>query len=176
MKRIFFNKYDSSGKFPDGRAKLDVHFRSSDGEEYVWTPDWEKGTRNFFLEAYRIEKLNVPTSPEVKQFKKTALEVLNREEQEEDQINFKLVGMTLGESLKWQASVNQINRAASVIFDFASTPHNMESITSVRSQTIYNWVMSLSEQPISESKKSQLLRQFINTLTPEDSSLRKLID
>ena len=176
MNRIFFDKYDSSGKFPDKRVKLDIYFRSSDGKKYVWTPDWERGTRNFFLEAYRIEKLNVPKSSEVKQFKRTAMEVLSDDEQEEDPTNYKLVGMTLGEGLKYETSVNQINRAASIIFNFAYVSHNIDSITSVRSQTIYDWVMSLSKQPISVNKKLKLLRQFINALTSEDSPLRKLID
>ena len=176
MKRIFFDKYDSSGKFPDGRVKLDVYFHSSDGEKYVWTPDWEKGTRHFFLEAYRIEKLNVPVSPQVEQFKEIAMEVLSEEEQQGDQINFKLVGIRLGEGLKGQTTINEINRMASVVFDFDVSPHPHTSITSSRSQTIYDWVMTLSEQPISQEGKSQLLKQFIDTLTPEDSPLRKLIE
>jgi len=98
-KRIFFDKYDSSGKFPDGRVKLDVYFRSSDGEQYVWTPEWERGTRQFFLEAYRIEKLNVPKSPERERFKQVAEEVLREEEQEKPDINFKPISIELGEGL-----------------------------------------------------------------------------
>ncbi|MBA7611436.1 hypothetical protein ES703_18660 [subsurface metagenome] len=175
MKRVFFDKYDSSGKFPDGRAKLDVYFRSSDGEKYVWTPDWERGTRHFFLEAYRIEKLNRPESPERERFKEVAAEVLTEEEKEKERINFKLIAIQLGEGLKGQTSVNEINRMASVVFNFDISPHPHDSITSIRSQMIYSWVMTLSEQPISEEKKLQLLKQFINLLTPEGSPLRKLV-
>ena len=108
MKRIFFNRYDSSGKFPDERVKLDVYFRSSDGEQYVWTPDWSKGTRHFFLEAYRIEKLNVPKSPERERFKQVAEEVLCEEEQEKPEINFKRMAIELGEELKNHTSLNEI--------------------------------------------------------------------
>jgi hypothetical protein len=174
VKRIFFDKYDSSGKFPDGRVKLDVYFYSSDGEKYVWTPEWEKGTRQFFLEAYRIEKLNVPKSPERERFKQVAEEVLHEEEQKEEQINWKLIAIRLGQGLR-DIPVNEINRMASAVFDFDVSPHPHANITSVRSQTVYDWVVSLSEQPISEEKKSQLLKQFIEALTPEDSPLRKLI-
>jgi len=175
VKRIFFEKYDSSGKFPDGRAKFDVYFQSSDRGKYVWTPDWEKGTRQFFLEAFRIEKLNVPSGPEIEQFKKTAMEVLEEEEQKKERINFKLIAIQLGEGLKNQTVINEINRMASVVFNFDSSPHPHNSITSSRSQTIYDWVMTLSEQPISEFTKKNLLKQFISYLTPEDSPLRKLI-
>ena len=176
MKRIYFDKYDSSGKFPDGRVKLDVHFHSSDGEGYVWTPDWERGTRHFFLEAYRIEKLNRPESPERERFKEVAAKVINEEEQKKEQINFKMIGVQLGEGLKGQTTVNEISRMASAVFHFDVSSHPHASITSIRSQTIYSWVMTLSKQPISEEKKLQLLEQFINLLTPEDSPLRKLIE
>ena len=175
MKRIFFDKYDSSGKFPDGRVKLDVYLRSSDGEKYVWTPDWERGTRHFFLEAYRIERLNRPESPERERFKEIATEVLSEEEQEKERINFKLIALELGQGLISQTTVNEIGRMASVVFNFDIVPHPHDSITSTRSQIIYSWVMTLSEQPISEEKKLHLLKQFINLLTPEDSPLRKLI-
>ncbi len=174
MKRIFFDRYDSSGKFPDGRAKLDVYFQSSDGTNFVWTPEWEK-TRNFFLEAYRIERLNMPQSPERERFRKVAEQVLHEEEQEKEWINFKLIAFQLGEGLKYMTSINEIGRMASAVFDFNVSPHPHTSITSVRSQTVYNWVMTLSEQPISQEKKTQLLKQFIDALTPEDSPLRKLI-
>jgi hypothetical protein len=175
VKRIFFDKYDSSGKFPDGRVKLDVHFHSSDGERYVWTPDWERGTRHFFLEGYRIEKLNRPESPEKERFKEVAAEVLSEEEQEKPEINFKRIAIELGEGLKYQTSLNEIGRMASAVFDFDVSPHPHPSITSGRSQTVYDWVMTLSEQPISQEKKKQLLKQFIDALTAEDSPLRKLI-
>ncbi|TET40384.1 MAG: hypothetical protein E3J65_01260 [Dehalococcoidia bacterium] len=174
MRRIFFDRYDSSGKFPDGRVKLDVYFKSSDGENYVWTPDWEKGTRHFFLEAYRIEKLNRPESPERERFKQVAKEVLDEEEPGKPMINFKFIAIQLGEGLKYQASVNEINRTASAIFDFDASSHPHSSITSIRSQTIYDWVMSLSEQPLSDERKLQLLKNFIDALTPENSPLRKL--
>jgi hypothetical protein len=172
VKRIFFKKYDSSGKFPDGRAKLDIYFQSSDREEYVWTPDWEKGTRNVFLEAYRIEKLNVPSSSEINQFKNTALEVLK---EEENQTNYKLLGIQLGEGLKGLTTVNDIGRIASAIFNFSCVSHHLQSITSSRSQLVYDWVMTLSEQPISETHKKNLLEQFISHLCPEDNPLRKII-
>lgn len=175
MKRIFFDKYDSSGKFPDGRVKLDVYFHSSDGEKYVWTPDWQGGIRQFFLEAYRVEELNVPKSPERERFKRVAEEVLREEEQKEEPINWKLIAIELGDGLKYQTSLNEIGRMASVVFDFDVSAHPHPSITSSRSQTVYDWVMTLSKQPISQGKKLQLLKQFIDALTPEDSPLRKLM-
>jgi len=89
--------------------------------------------------------------------------------------NFRLIGIKLGEGVKYTTSINEINRIASAIFNFEVSSHPHESITSSRSQLIYDWVMTLAEQPIEEKKKLQLLQEFINALTSEDSPLRNLI-
>lgn len=163
-KRIFLKEYDSSGKFPDGRVKLDVYFKSSDGEEYVWTPDWERGTRQLFKEAYRIEGINRPESPEKKRFEDVAEEVLSSGKDRESYNKFKLEAIRLGEQLKYQTSLNQINRIASACFNFNVREHPNENITSTRAQVIYNWVMTLYGQPMSEREKSELLKRFADAL------------
>jgi len=89
--------------------------------------------------------------------------------------NFRLIAIRLGEGLKYSSSINEIYRMATAVFDFGVSSHPHESITSARSQLIYNWVMTLAEQPIGEERKLQLLQDFINALTPEDSPLRNLI-
>ena len=86
------------------------------------------------------------------------------------------MAIRLGEGLKSQTPVNEINRVASAVFDFDVSPHPHTSITSIRSQTIYDWVMTLSEQPIDKESKLQLLKEFINALTTEDNPLRKLVE
>ena len=174
MRRIYFKRYDSSGKFPDNRIKLDVYFHSNDRQEYVWTPDWES-TRQFFIEAYRIEKLNIPRSSETVEFKKVAGEIIHDEEQENSKINYKLIALKIGEGLKNQTTMNQIGRMASAIFDFDVTPHLHNSITSSHSQEVYSWIMTLSEQPVPEQKKLRLLKEFISSIAPEDSPLRNIL-
>jgi uncharacterized protein (UPF0262 family) len=73
-------------------------------------------------------------------------------------INFKLIGIELGEGLKRRTPVNEINRYASAIFDFNISYHSNEHITSARSGRIYDLVMTLAEQPIEEEKKIELLK------------------
>ena len=90
-------------------------------------------------------------------------------------INLRLIGIKLGEGLKYNTSINEINRIASAIFDFRVSSYPHESITSSRSQLIYDWVMTLAEQSIDEERKLQLLQDFINALTPENHALRNLI-
>jgi len=89
-------------------------------------------------------------------------------------VNFKLVAIKLGEGLKYDSTINKINRIAKAILDFEVESHPLESITSSRSQLIYDWVMTLSEQPIDEQSKLRLLNEFIRYLTPADSPLRRL--
>jgi len=90
-------------------------------------------------------------------------------------INFRLIGIKLGEGLKYNTTINEINRIAKAIFDFPSSSFPHENITSVRSQLIYDWVMTLSEQAIDEQRKIKLLQGFINALNPENSPLRNLL-
>ena len=174
-KRIFFVKYESAGQFPDRRVKLDVHFRDSEGNTYVWTPDWERGTRQLFLEAYQVERLNVPTGPERTRFEQVAQQVVAEDEKSTPEKNFRLIATRLGEALKYETSINQIERVASAIFDFEVSEHPHPAITSSRSQSVYSWVMTLAERRITQWQKLHLLREFICELTPEDSPARRLV-
>jgi len=89
--------------------------------------------------------------------------------------HFRLIGIKLGEGLKYDTTINEIGRMARAIFDFSDSSHPIGSITSTRSQLIYDWVMTLAEQPMDEESKLQLLQDFIDALTPVDSPLRNLI-
>lgn len=91
-------------------------------------------------------------------------------------MNFKLIAIKLGEGLKYDTTINDINRIASAVFDFSLTEYPHDSITSSRSQLIYSWVMTLADNPMSDEKKIQLLGNFIGGLTPNNSSLRTLIE
>jgi len=79
-------------------------------------------------------------------------------------VNFRLIGIKLGEGLKYDVPINEIGRMAMAIFDFAVSSHPLGNITSPRSQLIYDWVMTLAEQPMDEEKQiagaSRLYRCF----------------
>lgn len=87
---------------------------------------------------------------------------------------YKLIAIELGEGLKYSTTINQIERIATSVFDFGCDQYPHESITSSRSQKIYNWIMTLANQPINEEQKKSLLQNFIFSLTPEGNPLRKL--
>ena len=90
-------------------------------------------------------------------------------------VNFRMIGIKLGDRLKYVTTINEIDRMAIAIFDFAVSSHPLGSITSTRSQLIYDWVTTLAEQPIDEESKLQLLQDFVDALTPADSPPMNLI-
>ena len=81
--------------------------------------------------------------------------------------NYKLIAIQIGEKLKYGSSINEINRIAGAIFSFKATSHPNDSITSRRAQLVYDWIMTLSDQPISEQEKENLLSKFLKELAPE---------
>jgi uncharacterized protein (TIGR02391 family) len=90
-------------------------------------------------------------------------------------LSFRLIAIKLGEGLKYNTTINEINRVAKSVFDFPPSSYPHENITSSRSQLIYDWVMTLDGQTIDEQRKIQLLQEFINALAPENSPLRNLL-
>lgn len=81
--------------------------------------------------------------------------------------NYKLIAIKLGESLKYGSSVNEINRIGKAVFPFNKKEHPNESITSVRAQEVYDWILTLAEQDSAESDKGILLSKFMKELAPE---------
>ena len=90
-------------------------------------------------------------------------------------LNYKLIAISLGEDVKWESSINQIGRIGSACFSFEAQDHPHESISSQRAQFVYDWVMTLAEQDVSEEEKKELLRGFVTALAP-DSSVLKMLD
>ena len=81
--------------------------------------------------------------------------------------NYKLIAIKLGEILKEKSSINEINRIAKAIFPFNKKKYPNDSITSLRAKEVYDWVLTLSEQDLTETDKEKLLKNFIKELAPE---------
>ncbi len=90
--------------------------------------------------------------------------------------NLRLLAIKMGDELKYDTSVNQINRMADAIFDFECLEFPQDNITSERAQLIYDWVITLDKQEISKEEKLSLLEDFYDELSPEDHSVRDLFD
>ena len=80
-------------------------------------------------------------------------------------MNIELIAIQVGDSLKQVLSINEINRIANAVFKFSRRDFPNESITSTRSQLIYDWIMSTQYYPSSTEKRRQSLIAFVKSLT-----------
>lgn len=83
-------------------------------------------------------------------------------------INFRLIATQIGDSLKYSVSVNEIDRLGQSILMVPKENFPNESITSVRAQTLYNWILSLGKASIEPTERVKRLINFCLDLTPEE--------
>ena len=58
-------------------------------------------------------------------------------------MNIRLIAVEAGDALKYDTSVNEIERIGSAVLPFRRDDFRLDSITSVRAKRIYDWLMSL---------------------------------
>ena len=80
-------------------------------------------------------------------------------------MNIELIAIQVGEALKYGRSINEINRIANAVFKFSRRGFPNESISSTRSQLIYDWIMSAQYYFSSREKQIQSLIAFVKSLT-----------
>lgn len=83
-------------------------------------------------------------------------------------MNYRLVAVQVGDLLKYDVSVNEINRIAKSVFRFQCQTFPNESITSVRAKLIYDWTLSLAKQKMDPEVRDQLLIQFCRSIAPPE--------
>lgn len=69
-----------------------------------------------------------------------------------NEINYILIATQIGDLLKYQTSVNEIDRIGQSILRVSKENFPNPAITSVRAKTLYNWVLSLSKPPLESSE------------------------
>jgi len=82
--------------------------------------------------------------------------------------NYRLIAVQVGDALKYQTSINEINRVAGAIFRFRCESFPNEAITSSRAQLVHDWILSLVKQRMPEAERNQLLWSFCEQLCPND--------
>lgn len=93
-------------------------------------------------------------------------------------MNYRLVAIQTGDLLKYDSTVNDINRAALSVFNFKYEKFPNDSITSVRAQLIHDWVLSLAKQSINNDDRNDMLIQFLGLISPEGyrSQISKILE
>ena len=85
--------------------------------------------------------------------------------------NYSLIAVQIGDALKHEKSINEIDRIAGAIFPFRCENFPNNSITSSRAKLVYDWILSLARQKMEEDERNRLLRSFCDQLSGE-SDLR----
>ncbi len=83
-------------------------------------------------------------------------------------INFRHIATQIGDSLKYSTSVNEIDRVGQSILKVNKEDFPNDSITSVRAQTLYNWILSLAKTKLETFERIKRLINFCLELTPEE--------
>ncbi len=94
-------------------------------------------------------------------------------------MSYRMIAVKLGDLLKYDTSINEINRAAEALFRFRKETFPNNSITSSRAQLVYDWVLSLARQTMTEDERNALLIKFCKAICPNENirdQVLKLLD
>lgn len=82
-------------------------------------------------------------------------------------MNLRLIALKVGDQLKYDATINEIGRVASALFRFQRESFPHESITSQRAQLVYDWLMSVGKQRLTDEERENLVCEFCLAIAPE---------
>jgi len=85
------------------------------------------------------------------------------------EINFRHIATQIGDALKYSTSINEIDRHGQSILRVHKEEFPNSAITSLRAQTLYNWVLSLAKTPLENTERIKRLISFCLELTPEEN-------
>ena len=83
-----------------------------------------------------------------------------------NQPNYRLIAVKVGNVLKWDATVNEVGRAASALFRFSKEEFPNESITSQRAKLVHDWILTLAKQRMEADERNKLLVKFCQHIAP----------
>lgn len=83
--------------------------------------------------------------------------------------NYRAIAIEVGDGLKYDTTVNEVNRIASALFRFPCEPFPNEAITSVRAQLVHDWILSLAKQRMDNEERDKLVVQFCLKIAPDGS-------
>ena len=74
--------------------------------------------------------------------------------------NYRAIAVDVGDLLKYDSTVNEINRTGGALFKFSRESFPNGAITSVRAQTVHDWILSLAKQRLASEERDELLTRF----------------
>lgn len=89
-------------------------------------------------------------------------------------MNYRLIAIQVGDLLKHDTSINEIDRLAGALFRFQREDFPNDAITSQRAQLVHDWILSLARRKMNPDERNALLIRFCHNLTPDE--LRNDVD
>ena len=155
IRSLQLNKFRQVGTDSNGRPRLEVYFKGRDGSNYVWAPVLHDGTLKLF-------HMVCQGSPAEQQAKKTEFE------NNGSATDYLALAIKIGKALYEKTSIDHVRKVAKSIFTFDLAPPVHFTMPDIVAQEIYDWIITLSEQPIDDEEKLKLIRKFtkyINSAT-----------
>jgi hypothetical protein len=144
-KRPHLREYRQGGTLSNGHHK--PHAYKQSGEKL-----------SLFQDTSQVKAVNEPPV-EVKQVhRKPAIDYL-------------LLAIKVAKVYSRKTSSEHVNKVAKGLFSFDTTSHLDKKMPDIVSQEIYDWILTLSKQHISEEEKLRLVREFVVSLAPESSNV-----
>jgi len=81
-------------------------------------------------------------------------------------MNYKLIAVQAGDTIKYESTVNEINRVGGAVFGFQREDFPNDAITSVRAKLVHDWILTLAKQAMNNDQRNSLLTAFCEQITP----------
>ena len=158
-KRRPCTKYHRVGTLSDGRPKQQKYFTSGSGLNYVGTPKRQGKMLRPFKHACEVKAVNQPPIEVEQAHRKPVTDYVS-------------LATKVANALYRKTSLEHIDKVAEDLFIFDVKPqwHTMPDMVA---QAIFNWIITLSKQPIDEEEKFRLVKKFIVRLATKSSPIEK---
>ncbi|MBI2427235.1 MAG: TIGR02391 family protein, partial [Ignavibacteriales bacterium] len=77
------------------------------------------------------------------------------------------IAVQVGDLLKYDSTINDINRIAKALFQFPFETFPNDSITSSRAKLIHDWILSLARQKMELTGRNRMLSEFCLKISPQ---------
>jgi hypothetical protein len=91
-------------------------------------------------------------------------------------INIRLIATEVGDMLKYDTTLNEIDRYGRALFRFEPDTFPNSAISSQRAKRIYDWVLTLGRQEMSPEHRAEILRAFCHKLAHGEPELCQRLD
>ena len=158
-KRINCKKPHNMGTISNNRPKKVVSFKSDSGLNYVVKPKYQGKKLRPLQRVYVVKTINQPLTGVGQEQRKLVIDYVS-------------LATKVAKSLYRKTSLDHIDEVAESLFTFDVEPH-LHPMPDMVAQSIFNWIITLSEQPIDEEEKLRLVEKFMARLATASSPIEK---